>query len=448
MANIPARQLLEASFIYFASEIYGLRMSGAHKVMADHIEAGGNWSLLLCNRGIGKSVLLQAYITWHLLKTPNARICLVSSTDGKARTFMRAIKQTLERQRVIDIWGDQVGSTWTDHEITMSGRTEIHAEASLMCLGAGSGSITGRHFSLAVIDDICDFDSTRSELQRDRLREWYLSSFMPTMLSDGKVIAAGTRYHYMDIWELLSVRLNYNTLILPPIKPDGTAQCPFLQPLDDVMGTDGSVTVRGLKSIKQDLGSVTYALQYENDVSLLLEGNIINKSWIQYYHQSQTFKTKIITCDPAISKNDGSDYTAIIIGGQAADGNIYVIDYIQKHLSFHETIEALKSLVSIHKPNEVRIEQVAFSEAFITELKREIPATIVRGVKPAGDKESRLREVSPIMENLLVYFKTEHERIINELLLFPDGDHDDLVDAMQLFLQYYKRDHEPGVIIW
>ena len=101
-----------------------------------------------------------------------------------------------------------------------------------------------------------------------------------------------------------------------------------------------------------------------------------------------------------------------------------------------------------HNPDEVRIEQVAFSEAFITELKREMPGTLVRGIKPVGDKESRLREVSPVMENGLVWFKDEHQTVISEMLLFPDGDHDDLCDAMQLFLQYYKESPDPGVIIW
>jgi len=268
------------------------------------------------------------------------------------------------------------------------------------------------------------------------------------MLADGKIIAAGTRYHYMDIWELLSNRLNYNTLILPPVKTDGTAQCEWLLPLDDVLKADGTVITTGLKSIKRDLGSVIYSLQYENDVSLLLEGNIINKSWIQYYKQPPALKTKIITCDPAISKKDGSDYTAIIVGGQSADGQIYVLDYVQDHLSFKETIDKLKSLCLRYDPNEVRIESVAFSEAFITELKRGMPGTLIRGIKPVGDKESRLRGVSPVMENMLVWFKDSHQSIISEMLLFPDGDHDDLCDAMELLLSYYKTRPEPGVIIW
>jgi len=360
---------------------------------------------------------------------------------------MRAIKQTLESQRVKDVWGDVVGKVWTDHELILKGRTEIYAEPTLQCMGAGSGACTGRHAGVVIIDDICDFDSTRSELQRDRLRDWYLTSLMPVVMADGVVIGAGTRYHFMDVYNLLIEKLEYDTLILPPVKPDGTAQCDFLQPVEDVRNKKGIVIKRGLKTIKHDLGSVIYALQYSNDVTLLMEGNIIIHSWIQYYTSVPKLDTVIISCDPAISKSDGADYTAIIVGGRAADGNIYIKDYVNERMSFKETIEKLKILTMVYKPDEVRVEQVSFSEAFVTELKREIPDTFINGVKPIGDKESRLREVSPIFENMLVWFSVAHEPIVSQLLLFPESDHDDLVDAIQIFLHYYKTLND-GVIIW
>lgn len=447
MTSIPRKQLLAASPHLFARDIYGLRMSPAHQTMMDHIVDGGNRSLLLCQRGLGKSLILQSYICWFILNNPNKRVILVSSTDGKASSFMRAIKQTLESQNVQDIWGDVKGSVWTDHELTLSGRTSISAEPSLMCLGAGSGSCTGRHCDLLVTDDLCDFDSTRSELQRNRLRDWLLTSLSPVLMANGTFIAAGTRYHYMDIWQLLLEKLNFNTLILHPIKDDGTAQCEFLQPIDDVFDDKGVLVTRGLKSIKRELGSVIYALQYENNVSLLLEGNIINHENIQYTRKIPNLESIVISCDPAISKKDGADYTAIIVGGRAADGGIYIKDYINEHLSFKETIDKLKSLVNVYNPVEVRIEQVGFSEGFVTELKRELPGTLIKGIKPVGDKESRLREVSPIFENMLVWFLETHSEIVDQLLLFPDGDHDDLCDAIQIFLHYYKTVGE-GVIIW
>lgn len=439
--------LLENSCHYFAKQIFCIRMTNAHATMMDHISGDNNRTLLLCARGLGKSVVLQSYICWYILRNPNARCIIVSDSDNKARSFMRAIKQTMESQKIIDVWGDVRGAVWTDHEISLAGKTSITAEPTLQCLGAGSGACTGRHCELLVVDDLVSFDSTRSELQRERTREWYLTSLLPTVMMDGAIIVAGTRYHFADIYNTLINKLNYDTLILPPIKPDGTAQCAFLQPIEDVVNEKGVVVKRGLKTIKHDLGSVVFSLQYENDVALLLEGNIINKSWIQYYSEIPKLDAIVISCDPAISKSDTADSTAIIVGGRANDGNIYIKDYINAKMSFNETIEKIKSLVADYAPAEVRVEQVGFSEAFITELRRGIPATFINGVKPVGDKESRLRAVSPMMENGLVWFGESHEDIVSQMLLFPGADHDDLVDAMSLFLSYYNN-QSTGCIVF
>ena len=336
---------------------------------------------------------------------------------------------------------------WTDHELNLVTRTEIHAEPSLQCLGAGSGACTGRHCEVLIVDDLVSFDSTRGQVRRDRTRDWYLTSLLPTVLIGGRVIVAGTRYHFADIYDLLINRLNYNTLILPPIKEDGKPQCNWLQPIDDVVDNKENVIQRGLTRIKRDLGSIIYALQYENDVGLLLEGNIIKLEWIQYYDQIPVLESVIITCDPAISKRDSADFTAIIVGGRDEAGNVYIKEYINEHLSFNETIETIIRLAGKYNPEEVRIEQVGFSEAFITELKRKISGILIRGIRPLGDKASRLQEVSPLMENMLVYFARNQMQIVDQMLLFPEGDHDDLVDAMGLFLSYYKIEPD-GIILW
>jgi len=447
LVKIDYVSMVKASPHMFARDIWGLRMTPAHNAMLDHI-ISGNRQLLLCMRGIGKSEVTRAYVTWYALNHPDERILIVSDTDGKAQSFLRAIKMHLESDTVKQYFGDVKGNPWTDHTLFFSTRKEIFAEGTIQALGSGSGSVTGRHFDLIVVDDLVSFDSTRSELKRERTKEWFLTSLLPTLMGTGSIISAGTRYHYVDIYATLINKLKYDTLILPPIKSDGTAQCEFLRPVKDVVDKDGRVIQEGLETIKYNLGAVIYALQYENDISLLLEGNIISHEWIQYWDVVPKLETTIIACDPAISKSDGADYTAIIVGGRAESGDIFIKDYINDHLSFKETIEKLKSLASTYDPTEIRIEQVGFSEAFITELKREMPNRFIRGIKPIGDKESRLREVTPIMENMLLYFSQKHGEIVDQLLLFPEGEHDDLCDAVQIFLHYYKQDETGGVILW
>lgn len=447
MAEVDYKRLLEASPHLFAKDVYGLRMSDAHIKMMDHISGDQNRSLLLCQRGLGKSMIIQAYITWRALKNPDERIILVSSTDTKSTSFVRAIKTTLMSEKVKEIWGDVKGDVWSDHEIILKGRTKIYAEPTILALGAGSGACVGKHCTICAVDDLVDFDSTRSELQRDRTRDWFLTALLPTLMADASIIAAGTRYHFTDVYNLLINKLNYDTLILPPVKPDGNAQCEWLQPMDDVISSKGMVIKRGLNSIKKDLGSVIYALQYANDVNLLMEGNIVDRHWIQYYETLPELHDVVISCDPAISKSDSADYTAIIVGGRADNDKIYIRDYVNRRMSFKETLTCLEGLVKKYNPEQVRIEMVGFSEAFITEMKTLTSATFINGIKPKGDKESRLREVTPIMENMLLYFAHNQNEIVDQLLLFNDGDHDDLVDAMSLFLGYYKTPPE-GVVIW
>ena len=84
----------------------------------------------------------------------------------------------------------------------------------------------------------------------------------------------------------------------------------------------------------------------------------------------------------------------------------------------------------------ILVEKVAYQEALIDELsrwatdhRRHIP---VEPVQPDKDKERRAHAVAPVLERGQVYFEendTMTQKLIDEMLVFPTGDHDDLVDA-------------------
>jgi hypothetical protein len=129
--------------------------------------------------------------------------------------FLSTIKQIIETSPVIkEFYGDLKGETWTDHAITIKGRTRIGVtEPTLMSIGAGSGAATGLHASKIVIDDLVSFDSARSQLQRDRTRDWVRTTLMPVLISSGKFCVLGTRYHSQDIYDTFIIHLLCRRLI-------------------------------------------------------------------------------------------------------------------------------------------------------------------------------------------------------------------------------------------
>lgn len=444
--EIDIKSLLVHSPEYFINKVFSYRTDGCHGQMLDFL-IDAKYGMLLCPRGHGKSKMAQGLVAWLAINNPNIRIIIVSDTDTKARLFLTTIKNILEYSPIIKkYYGDNViGSPWTENAITIAGRTQIHTEPTILSAGAGSGKITGMHADVILCDDIESFDSARSELQRGRLQDWYKTTLSPVILSSGKIIVCGTRYHFADIYSMLESEFSFDKLILPAIDKEGRALCEWLIPLNDKFDEKGKLKIKGLSTIKAELGSVIYSLQYNNDTTLLAAGTIFKYEDFRFYNRvifednniyielldgsRELLKRIVIGIDLAISEKQTADYTAMMIMGKTEKGNIYVLDYINQRLTFNKQLHLIENLVDKWEPNEVVIEQVAYQAAMIDELRRRGGLKIIP-ITPTRDKIARSYLVSGMVESRLVYFKQKgHTDVTDNLTIFPDGTHDDITDA-------------------
>jgi predicted phage terminase large subunit-like protein len=443
--DIKISDLLKFSPFYFGRAVFGYRVDGAHEKILSHMMESNN-SLILAPRGHGKSLMMSVYITWLLVNNPNIRILLISETDRKAQMFLSKIKAILQHSSIIkEYYGDLVGEKWTDHALTLKTRTEIFAEPSILATGSGSSTVVGTHVNVICCDDLVGFDASRSDIQRDRLLDWYRTSLLPCGLAGVNIIICGTRYHYVDLYQHHIDTFKYDTLILPAINPDGTALIEWLQPLEDTFDSNGNLLVKGLKTIRSDLGEIIFALQYSNDVELLKEGNIIKYNDLRWYdslyhdENNQVYVIRndnkkikigkiILGNDPAISEKSAADDSAFIVAGMGTDNNIYILESINKKLSFDKQINMIEHLVERWQPNAVNIEQVAYQAALITELKRR-GGLKIHDITPGRDKTSRTMGVTGFFEDHRVHLKKSMQALTDQLILFPDGKNDDLVDA-------------------
>ena len=157
------------------------------------------------------------------------------------------------------------------------------------------------------------------------------------------------------------------------------------------------------------------------------DGSIIKREWLRYTDMMPD--SCVMAVDLAISQKDSADFMAIAVMGRSSEGDITVIDIIRDRLPFNSQLQLIESIASKYNPKVIGIENVAYQAAAIQELLRTTTLNIVE-VKPDKDKVTRFQPLAARYERGLVYH-SKHliPEFENELLSFPEAEHDDMCDA-------------------
>ncbi len=161
-------------------------------------------------------------------------------------------------------------------------------------------------------------------------------------------------------------------------------------------------------------------------------GRVMRKDWIQLSAMPPEGTQYTVGVDLAISMKKDSDDRAIVVVGKS-DKTFYVVDVITGKWSFHETKRKIIEAADRWNAVKVCVENVAYQDAMVQELRSETMHNI-QGVSPRGrDKLTRFLPVAGKYEHGFVRHVNNLCAEFTEQLLIFDGsgkDHDDMVDAL------------------
>lgn len=190
-----------------------------------------------------------------------------------------------------------------------------------------------------------------------------------------------------------------------------------------------------LEGAKRTMGSYIFANQYLNQI-IPSELQTFKKDWFKYYAALPKHLNTFIFIDPALSEATTSDYTGVVVAH--VDGNNdWYIPYAKRHrLTPTQLVDFVFKLNETFSPAIIGIEEVAYQKALLyfldQEMRRRNQLVPVQGVKypTTKSKQTRILSLVPRLEWGHMSFAQGLTDLELELLQFPRGSHDDLIDAL------------------
>lgn len=246
--------------------------------------------LALLPAGHGKTTTLGKWMIYVMCREPQISFIYVEKNQPTAFKRSRAIIQELEsNKRLKEHFGEFKGDPWSHEAFTVAQRPHLSQWPSASFYGA-RGAALGNRCNIFICDDVVEEDTASSELERQRLLDWFGQAAatcpyaLPLTRSHylRKLIVCGTTFHMDDLYHTLLKRGGYDFLHLPAVNPDGSTLSPrflYREPeelnrlaaQDDWYADLKAKVDRGeivnLFDFKQKYGTRYFLRRYQNEVT-------------------------------------------------------------------------------------------------------------------------------------------------------------------------------------
>lgn len=457
------------------------------RVICEHLEAIANREIknLIINmppRCAKSSIVSVAFPAWVWLRAPHEQFMYCSYAISLALRDSVRCRRLMLSSWYQKRWGNRfklVGDQNT------KGRFDNMQGGYRMTTSTG-GSITGEGGNMLIADDPNNTkDGDNSDIKRERTIEWW-NHVWSTRLNDKKNdcrVVVQQRYHLRDVTGYITSHddlKEWTKLILPmEYESENKTSTIILPSTDNKLWTDPRTTdgellwperfdESAVKSLKNDLGSEAAIAGQLQQRPASREGNIIKKSWFQWWKDSQPPQIEFVvqSWDTAFSEKKTSAYSACTTWGVFYDQNyiehVILLSMWRGRVEYVELREMAKRLYFDYrdtgKVREPRfkgrpidlflIEARASGDPLIKDLQLGGIKAIPVDPTGRGNKIQRLNFITPLLEGQRVWLPARppsYDRLLpfadeflENVACYPNLESNDIVDTMSQALMKLK----------
>ena len=392
----------------------------------------------------GKSQTISIlYPAWYLGRHPDHKVIVASHTADLAVDMARKVRNLMQTAEYKRIFPEVAIAA----DAKAAGKWNTNKGGEYYATGVG-GALAGRGGHLIIVDDPHSEQDLRAGNFEalDSAYDWFRIGLRTRLMPGGKLAILHTRWSQKD----LIGRLTKEMVLTPEADQYEVFEFPAL--LVDPDGTEKSLwpeqwSTESLLRSRASMAPWMWNANYMQNPTAR-DSAIIKSDWIQWWEADEPPQLQYLVqaWDTALTTKERSDYSVCHTWGVFFDENTnlhnaILINRVKGKFEFPELKQLAHTQYAEWEPDNVIIEAKASGQPLIDEMRRS--GIFVQDFSPGKgqDKIARLNAVADMFAAGQVWFPRRRwaEEVVDEILAFPAGEHDDEVDATTLALMRIRK---------
>ena len=389
-----------------------------------------------------KSITAVAYTAWMLGRNPQLKIMFVTYGDKLSRDHLTKLQRVMEHAFYRLLFPN------TRMDPGGISKQVLSTTAGGGCRGVTvNGATTGFGADIILIDDAMKTGDYASEARREELERFFAATLL-SRLNDkrrGVIVSLQQRLGAYDLPARM-IEAGADHLSLPSyddkevVYDIGFGRI-YRRPVGEVLRPDDEPREE-LDRFRREMGPRDFGIQYLQQAEAG-DGAIIPTDKFDLYDPDEyplhAFHKKVQSWDTATSEEVTADFSVCLTFGYR-NGKWYLLDCLRERLSYTKLRDRIIAQKVRWGADKVLIERANAADHLWDDFQLSGSLRPIL-IPPRADKVTRMVGQTALIEDGDVMLPHESPWLpafLSELRAFPNGKHDDQVDALSQFLEWSK----------